>query len=433
MKTLFWLASVVVLSQIGYAASTIPSVSITSDAATRLVTVSYVLSGDPAIVTATVLQNGSPIGAENHAGMTGDVNVKVVAGAHRIFWRPSREWSDRHFENGEISVSLTAWALSSPPPYMVVDLTATNAFYGAGSVFYYASTNAFPGGFGTDLYKTERMAFKRIESAGVEWRMGSPAVTEEYGRAADEGTRYVTLSNDYYIGVYEVTQRQWELLMGTRPSEFRNPLYYAKRPVEKVSYDAIRGTAKAWPEDGHEVSDGFMSALRTLAANAYAFDLPPEALWEFACRAGYGTPLINGWTMTSQYYSGDLLSSGCRCVANTTTGSGSHSADCALDDGTNEVGLATPNAWGLYDMAGNVAEWCLDWYENNPIQDMSKVDPETGAATADVTRTYRVNRGGSWYGRVSYMRSARRSGAKPADKNASNQVGFRVSCVIPAE
>ena len=430
MKNVFSVMGILLLAPVF--AGSIPTVSLdsVSQDASRLVTVDYTVSGGAVIVTADVLTNGCSIGAANFRNMEGDVNVLVRPGAHRITWRPDKIWPGFRFTHGEASFHLKAWAPSEPPTFMVVDLTAAAA--SERNVKFYASEGAIPESLDADVYKTDKMVFKRVECAGISWRMGSPGVTEEFGRAADEGLRYVTLSNDFYMGVYEVTQRQWELLMGDRPSTFKNPDCYAKRPVETVSYNRIRGTDYTWPEDGHRVSTGFMATLRTLCGGAFAFDLPTEAQWEYACRAGRTSPLINGWTMSSQYYSAALQSSNCRCAPNATSGGKSppDTATAGLDDGTNEVGLATPNDWGFCDMAGNVGEWCLDWYENNPIQDMSTVDPETGAATADVTRTYRVNRGGSWYGRVSYVRISRRSGTKPEDKSASGQTGFRVLCPI---
>ncbi|MBO6004730.1 MAG: formylglycine-generating enzyme family protein, partial [Verrucomicrobia bacterium] len=175
----------------------------------------------------------------------------------------------------------------------------------------------------------------------------------------------------YYIGVFECTQKQWELVMGTKPSWYNNATYYATRPVETISFSMIRGSGDdGWPAYGHAVdASSFMGKLQ--AKTGLTFDLPTEAQWEYACRAGTQTPLYSGAELTSM--------SICPNV------------DALAWYGGNEiflhpVGLKEANCWGFYDMVGNAEEMCLDYWVEH-----------LGIATA--TDPYYVAEDGSCVGR----------------------------------
>ena len=261
-----------------------------------------------------------------------------------------------------------------------------------------------------DICRTTELWLRRI-SAGT-FTMGSPDT--ELGRDSDEKQHLVTLTRDYYIGIFECTQRQWELIMGNRPSHFDNSEYYMTRPVEQVSYNDIRGESTTdgvgWPEFGHAVdADSFLGRLRE--KTGLEFDIPTEAEWEYACRAGTTTTLNSGKELTNADDCPDMAKVG-RYYHNGGSESGDTSAGA-----TAKVGSYLPNAWGLYDMHGNVWEWCLDWYEDYPI---AKVTNPQGAAKG----LYRLQRGGCWSTPAQYCRSAIRISDKPSTRGSGS--GLRV-------
>ncbi|MBO4545317.1 MAG: formylglycine-generating enzyme family protein, partial [Verrucomicrobia bacterium] len=167
--------------------------------------------------------------------------------------------------------------------------------------------------------------------------MGSPE--DELGRSSDETQHQVTLTKGYWLGKYEVTQSQYEAVMGSNPSGFKG----ADRPVEKVSWDnAMRFCAKL---NAQEKAAGRLP-------EGYEYTLPTEAQWEYACRADTTTALNNGKNLTNYRECSEIDEVGWY--------------EWNSDKQTHSVGLKKPNAWGLYDMHGNVFEWCLDWYGDYP-------------------------------------------------------------------
>ena len=284
--------------------------------------------------------------------------------------------------------------------YMVVDLLTGGVDY----------MDAEPVEGWTDEYKTTKLALRRIEPGT--FAMGSPE--GELGRHKDEVQHEVTLTRPFYIGIFETTQKQYQLITGGNPSvtEYRGDT----KPVDNVSYNDIRGAQKGaqWPASNEVDEHTFFGKLR--AKTKLDFDLPTEAQWEYACRAGTTTALNNGTNLSNEErdYNLDKLA---RYHFN-----GGFDREKFEARGHAFVGSYVPNFWGLYDMHGNVMEWCLDWYGKYPEGPATDpVGPETGRG--------RVLRGGGWGGdRASRCRSARRTNLINPDYMYFD-FGFRVALI----
>jgi len=402
---------------------------------TRVVDVWYDLAGEAAIVTLGIETNGAAIPDSAVTRLSGDVSVVIQPGADRhIVWNAGADWPENVTETAKARV--TAWSVDAPPLYCAVDVTggpSTNSY----PVYYYASAEAVPGGVTNDLYKTVHILMRQIPPTGGEgFMMGSPS--NETGR---DGTREdwhkVTLTKAFYAGVYEVTQSQWQQVMGDVrpwPARWNNNDYKLTRPVEQVSYYDIReninntdDAAVDWPANDAVTAGSFMGRLRTKTGLA-GFDLPTDAQWEYACRAGTSGALNDGTvniTNTSSdarldllgryQYDGGKVWNGTAWVDPAT--------DCTTANATAEVGAYLPNAWGLYDMHGNVWEWCLDWDAGN--LGTAPVEDPTGA----VSGSARVCRGGGWCIPASGCRSAYRNSYGPSIRYSN--LGFRLFRTLP--
>lgn len=293
--------------------------------------------------------------------------------------------------------------------YCVIDLSA-----GPTATAYPVSyLSGIPGGEWSDEYKTTKLVLRKIEPG--EFTMGRSGSTSGLV-SGNETLHQVTLTKGFWIGVFEVTQKQWELVMGTRPSKFSNDAYYASRPVEMVSYDMIRGNnlGAQWPIT-HQVDDeSFLGEIRV--KTDLEFDLPTDAQWEYACRAGTTTMFNNGMDTVKITGETCLL----RYARYAQNYGGVSTIDNSLKDtgkGTAKVGTYLPNAWGIYDMHGNVLEWTLDWYADY-----------TSSATEDpvgpLSGTMHASRGGDYYSEAYLCCSSYRKTFTPS--SAYNSLGFRV-------
>ena len=401
----------------------------------RVVDITYDLAGEAAIITLGIETNGVAIPDSAVTRLSGDVSVVIQPGTGRhIVWNAGADWPENVTETAKARV--TAWSVDAPPLYCAVDVvggTATNVY----PVYYYASAEAVPEGVTNGLYKTTRILMRKIPATGAGgFKMGSPS--NETGRdATREDWHDVVLTKDYYAGVYEVTQSQWQQVMGdvrSWPAKWSNNDYRLTRPVEQVSYYDIReninntdDAAVDWPANDLVTAGSFMGRLRTKTGLA-GFDLPTDAQWEYACRAGTSGALNDGTAnltntasdarldLLGRYqYDGGKVWNGTAWVDPAT--------DCTTANATAEVGSYLPNAWGLYDMHGNVWEWCLDWYAGN-LGTGAVSDPE-GADSG----LGRVSRGGRWGNPASFCRSAFRDSNGPSAR--SSGVGFRLVRTLP--
>jgi uncharacterized protein (TIGR02996 family) len=233
--------------------------------------------------------------------------------------------------------------------------------------------------------------------------MGSPE--EEEGRRADEPEHEVTITNGFYLGRYAVTQGEYEAVMGTNPSYFSakgkgkakvEGLETNRFPVERVSHaDAMAFCEK-------------LSALEGEKAKGWTYRLPTEAEWEYACRGGAGSAPF--------HFRKNLSSKQANVNGNYPYGG---AARGPYLERTCQVGSYKPNAYGLYDMHGNVWEWCADWYDEHYYSKGDKEDPR-----GPQSGTSRVPRGGCWYSVPEGCRAASRTKLAPAVR--SGYFGFRV-------
>ncbi len=202
----------------------------------------------------------------------------------------------------------------------------------------------------------------------------------------DEQPIHEVSVSSFYIGKYQVTQKEWQEVMGDNPSLFKGD----KLPVERVSwYDAIIYCNKRSIKEGLNPCYSGSGDNITCDWTANGYRLPTEAEWEYAARGGKKSK--------GYIYSG---SNDLKKVAWYEDNSG---------DETHPVGEKQANELGIYDMSGNVWEWCWDWYDENYYQQSPKKDPR-GPSSGDYSR---VLRGGSWYDNVSYCRVADRFSNNP--------------------
>lgn len=306
--------------------------------------------------------------------LTGDgANGKAVkAGTHRMTWDMAKDMGE-NYNRAKFSMKVHAYAGAAP--YMVIDLSA-----GSNAEKYEVSymSDVPEDGWGQE-YKSTKLVLKMIPPG--EFMMG--AREDELGRhligANSEVRHKVTLKQPFYMGIFELTQQQYTLVDGGNPSQHKGDF----RPVECVSYNMIRGgtLGAKWPEHQQVDATSFMGKLRS--RTGVTFDLPTEAQWEYACRAGTDSSLNSGKDVSGTEWCSNLAEVG-RYYNNRNDGKGGYSQHT-------EVGLYKPNAWGLYDMHGNVYEWCLDWWQQN-LSTTAVVDPVGRSSGTD-----RVIKGGSWY------------------------------------
>jgi len=375
----------------------------------RLVNIDYVLSCDTATQKVDVIVNaydGDTALTLPSGTLTGDLH-DVTRGQKRIVFDPTKT-----AYTNDILTRFNVDLKTSPAPlYMIVDLTKAAGAVGQTEYVYEAElvTNKWgswvrnpvsndttvvesviwTGVTNGTTYKTDKLVLRRVPAGS--FTMGDGLV----------GTANITLTKDFYVGVFEVTQWQWKKFM-VNSSTFQNDF----GPVEMMCYYDVRENADTdsaispnWPNSSSVGTNSFLGKLRAKSGMA-GFDLPTEAQWEYACRAG-----------TTTYYNDGLsgnASTQLDVLGWYTSNSGST---------THTVGLKQPNAWGLYDTLGNLYEWCLDWPLTTLLDD---TDPKGASSNP----SGRERRGGSWASAADACRSAFRGVNLP--NNVGKYVGFRL-------
>ena len=302
----------------------------------------------------------------------------TVAGRHRITWSTEADGLNLIASNVTVTVSLLKYdaAAITNDLFYVIDMSggpdATRW-----PVSYLA---AVPKGGWTDEYKTTKLVLRRIESGKIE------EIDSGLGSS-------ITIDKPYYIGVFEVTSAQFMLMTG---GEGVSSFYLTNdtRPQARLSYDLLRGTsAGALYPDSTAVDATSVIGILRAKTGLTTLDLPTEAQWEYACRAGTTSDYNNGGSTEA-----DLATLG-RYSGNQNDGRGGYSG------GVTSVGSYAPNRWGLYDMHGNVYEWCLEWFRQGRDRPL---------------------RGGSYDYGAGNCRSGKRAGGYPS--SVYGDVGFRLCC-----
>ena len=351
--------------------------------------------------TATV--NGQNVLIDGRA-----IGANASNGTHTATWTPSPELRVK-----ALDCTMTARLLSADNPsgddYMVIDLDTGSVTY-EGLLYSQDLSNAR---YNTDTYKTDKMVLRKVprwaDRASLPNAASLPATGYQTGLSAlnhSTPTNWVT-KLDYYIGVFPVTQAQYVKFGQSNPSVCTDAI--GNHPVESVCYDDLRGGTRAGTaltEVDSTDSGSVLQRLNCKTGNTFAFDLPTEVMYEIACRAG----------QTGKYYWGDDATVFSTYVVYNTSS-------------TAATGSKTPNDWGLYDVVGNVYEWCLDdSNNNNGSPDLATLDnPFTPYVNADWTRARIRGIKYSESTNTKYIQSSYRNyGTRSSFKDGT---GFRVAYI----
>jgi len=400
----------------------VSNVTLIQPQGTQRAVVSYDTDGT-GITTFQFMTNGVDIcHSEVVRTVTGDINQLLPAGTYNFTWDTKRDFPEQVLAN--LTVKVTLWATNNPPLYCAVNLVEQDGQY---AVRWYGKESEVPFGVNHSWWKRDWLLLRKIPSTEGQFvAIGAPP--GEVGRDNTRDIqRNIRITKPFYMGVFQVTQRQWQMIYGDRPSHFNNPDCYEERPLENVSFNTVRGSVAQgcnWPVNGHTVHPtSFMGLLRTRTGGILEFDMPTEAQWEYACRVGTSGAWNNGTTIVNSTTDANLALLGryTRNGGHVLNGTAYSAPDrgCGLENGTITVGSYLPNAWGLYDMHGNVWEYTLDWLiSGSPTQ---AGDDPTGPTATSGSRT---DRGGSWNYPANGNRAARRGSCAPA--TAYTEIGIRI-------
>lgn len=366
----------------------------------------------------------------------------VMPGSHRTTWDTDIDVPQSVIDRVSFKISATTdFPETDNRKYMIVDLRKGTAA-SEDDKYPVSYLPAMPLGLaiGDDKTKTDYLVLRRIPattsdewkalSGGNDYFVMGPTADDTLSAHKDDQTYKVRISKTFYLGIYECTQRQFELVKGTRPSTFSNEAVYATRPVETLLANTDVGHRNSRETNGSP----FIKLL--CARTGLYFSLPTEAEWEYAARAGTTTVWNNGNSFTGNGWGDDNLKMLGRYLYN--GGSESYDGTEGADKGTAIVGSYQPNAWGLYDMHGNVSEMCRDYWKEpiaaHWVADM--YDAATGIWTDPGFFNYdnvdhQVRRGGDFGAiaksntlteRVAYL------GYDAGMKKA--YTGFRIACYV---
>ena len=439
MKTKSLIAAALLAATAMAALPTVTDIALSQNADTRLVTITYTLSGDtPAIVTADICTNGASVGPAS--AVSGDINKLIVptGGVYTAYWQPRIDLPGAVIDANAVTARFTVWDRASPPDYMAVDLAVSN------SISFYPDAESVPGGVTNRRYKTDVLLMRKIPAACHEFLMGTPTNLNSYtkvelGRCPQEFRLHpVIFTNDFYIGVFELTYRQFRRVVGKAPAWYLSDetidtlreIDADVRPVTGFRYHHLRVIDNNrsdppetgaydiyWPVSGHQIVEGtgaFFEAFRKVTG--LEIDCPTEAQWEYACRAGSPAALYTGEDITNIVVSENLdaiawYAGNWEKDPNAATNSNGTSL-------AHEVGLLKPNAFGLYDMLGNVYEYCLDNMSGTASTTFGtygadEVVEPVGGSTSLGTNSRRAVRGGGFNAAAGAIRAGYRLSINP--------------------
>ena len=429
MRAVTFVFAVASVNALAVDAITVSNVRMTQDVATRTVTVTYDLANkndEAAYVKLDILTNGVSIGMDKIKTVSGDItfvsNTVSVGTGKTIIWHPKTDWYGNVSTQAEACVRAYYKENMNclPGIYMKIDIsggTAAQSFpvtytFDAPSVSgYYAGA------------KRSQIWLKRIESCPGGFTANGPRLegkiegTDQY--LYTNTTYNVAITRPYFIGVTPISREQFYLVTGKGASGAQSEALLANGWTDEqynyVSYDKLRGTTNAagvacrWPENELVDEQSFFGILR--AKTGLMFDLPTKYQWEYACRAGTETSWYNGHDITNKTSDANLISIAYACGSRYGTG---------FDLGQTS-GQHAPNAWGLYDMFGNVCELALDGPGLASGRDI------------DIRGSYSTTHpimGGWWKSPASDCRITHRVSVSSSftGNNEDKAIGFRICC-----
>lgn len=419
--------------------------------------VTYTLKDTAAVVTMDVetntvdsagVTNWVTIGHQFIGRSSGDVFKIVQPGtARKVIWRADRDWKGVETSPAHVRVVIKAVATNTPPDYMVCNLKT-------GERFYYDDADYLPGGIESDDYRKHLLLMRKIPARGVVWHYGPPPHKLEYDSGYNKDYP-VAFTRDYYMGVFEVTQWQWNYVAVERGGyTFRT--YVPMFPGDTRPFDGGGNANQICPGYGitgggasHPMPTGgdadyalktdkcFMAKARELTGLGLYLHLPTQWQWEYACRAGTMTAFNNGGELGSKNEatnaSLDLLGRYAGNGGIVDNGDGTKTTN-----GTVRVGSYAPNAFGLYDMHGNVTEWCRDrrgWGTADGFDaaeiNVVRVDPAGPTNDAPgVLESHLSSRGGDYRSSPRACASSWRGGSVQAWQGDAFSFGFRLCYTI---